>query len=236
MDDELVKESRDSNVTESVSDKEKAREIIVNGEVLTEESLAVEEVSEKTDESGVRSQEEEREEKVEQITSEASKPDSSTNMDLVVDGIEIKSTMDVSSNEEPNISERLPESDECKVDSAEVKEADLAEPKVINVNTTESLSIEPDSSENELVSSQTTNLSEASVEWTVVDSVETDDEEHMSSKSELHSLSSSPTDQETEESMIVDCESQLEVGTSTSDKTINHGKCYKIINLFLFNM
>lgn len=236
MDDELVKESRDSNVTESVSDKEKAREIIVNGEVLTEESLAVEEVSEKTDESGVRSQEEERVEKVEQITSEASKPDSSTNMDLVVDGIEIKSAMDVSSNEKPTISESLPESDECKVDSVEVNEADLAEPKVINVNTTESLSMEPDSSENE-VSSQTTNSSEASGEWTVVDSVETDDEEvHMLSQSELPSLSSSPTDQETKESMIVDCESHLEVGTSSSDKTINHGKCYKIINLFLFNM
>lgn len=237
MDDELVKESRDSNVTESVSDKEKAREIIVNGEVLTEESLAVEEVSEKTDKSGVRSQEEEREEKVEQITSEASKPDSSTNMDLVVDDIEIKSTMDVSSNEEPTISESLPESDECKLDSAEVKEADLAEPKVINVNTTESLSMEPDSSDNELISSQTTNSSEASVEWTVVDSVETDDEEvHILSQSEVPSLSSSPTDQETKESMIVDCESQPEVGTSTSDKTINQGKCYKIINLFLFNM
>lgn len=237
MDDELVKESRDSNVTESVSDKEKAREIIVNGEVLTEESLAVEEVSEKTDESGVRSQEEEREEKVEQITSEASKPDSSTNMDLVVDDIEIKSTMDVSSNEEPTISESLPESDECKLDSAEVKEADLAEPKVINVNTTESLSTEPDSSDNELVSSQTTNSSEASVEWTVVDSVETDDEEvHILSQPEVSSLSSSPTDQETKESMIFDCESQPEVGTSTSDNTINQGKCYKIINLFLFNM
>lgn len=236
MDDELVKESRDSNVTESVSDKEKAREIIVNGEVLTEESLAVEEVSEKTDESGVRSQEEEREEKVEQITSEASKPDSSTNMDLIVDGIEIKSAMDVSSNEKPTISESLPESDECKVDCVEVKEADLAEPKAINVNTTESLSMEPDSSENE-VSSQTTNSSEASVEWTVVDSVETDDEEeHMLSQSDVPSLSSSPTDQETKESMIVDCKSHLEVGTSTSDKTINHGKCYKIINLFLFNM
>lgn len=236
MDDELVKESRDSNVTESVSDKEKAREIIVNGEVLTEESLAVEEISEKTDESGVRSQEEKREENVEHITSEASKPDSSTNMDLVVDGIEIKSAMDVSSNEKPTISESLPESDECKVDSVEVNEADLAEPKVINVNTTESLSMEPDSSENE-VSSQTTNSSEASVEWTVVDSVETDDEEeHMLSQSDVPSLSSSPTDQETKESMIVDCESHLEVGTSTSDKTINHGKCYKIINLFLFNM
>lgn len=229
MDDELVKESRDSNVTDSVSDKEKAREIIVNGEVLTEESLAVEEVSEKTDESGVRSQEEKREEKVEQITSEASKPDSSTNMDLVVDGIEIKSTMDVRSNEELTISESLPESDKRKLDSAEVKEADLAEPKAINVNTTESLSMEPDSSENEFVSSQTTNSSEASVEWTVVDSVETDDEE-------VPSLSSSPIDQETKESMIVDCESQPEVGTSTSDKTINQGKCYKIINLFLFNM
>lgn len=229
MDDELVKESRDSNVTESVSDKEKAREIIVNGEVLTEESLAVEEVSEKTDESGVRSQEEEREEKLEQITSETSKPDSSTNMDLVVDGIEIKSTMDVRSNEELTISESLPESDKRKLDSAEVKEADLAEPKVINVNTTESLSMEPDSSENEFVSSQTTNSSEASVEWTVVDSVETDDEE-------VPSLSSSPIDQETKEIMIVDCESQPEVGTSTSDKTINQGKCYKIINLFLFNM
>lgn len=236
MDDELVKESRDSNVTESVSYKEKSREIIVNGEVLTEESLAVEEISEKTDESGVRSQEEEREENVEQITSEASKPDSSTNMDLVVDGIEIKSAMDVSSNEKPTISESLPESDECKVDSVEVNEADLAEPKVINVNTTESLSMEPDSSENE-VSSQTTNSSEASGEWTVVDSVETDDEEvHMLSQSEVPSLSSSPTDQETKESMIVDCESHLEDGTSTSDKTINHGKCYKIINLFLFNM
>lgn len=236
MDDELVKESRDSNVTESVSDKEKAREIIVNGEVLTEESLAVEEVSEKTDESGVRSQEEEREENVEQITSEASKPDSLTNMDLVVDGIEIKSAMDVSSNEKPTISESLPESDECKVDSVEVKEADLAEPKVLNVNTTESLSMEPDSSENEVLS-QTTNSSEASGEWTVVDSVETDDEEvHMLSQSEVPSLSSSPNDQETKESMIVDCESHLEVGTSTSDKTINHGKCYKIINLFLFNM
>lgn len=224
MDDELVKESRDSNVTESVSDKEKAREIIVNGEVLTEESLAVEEVSEKTDESGVRSQEEEREEKVAQITSEASKPDSSTNTDLVVDDIEIKSTMDVSSNEEPTISE----SDECKLDGAEVKEADLAEPRVINVNTTESLSMEPDSSENELVSSQTTNSSEASVEWTVVDSVETDDEEmHILSQPEVSSLSSSPTDQETNESMIVDCESQPEAGTSTSDKTINQGKATK---------
>lgn len=236
MDDELVKESRDSNVTESVSDKEKAREIIVNGEVLTEESLAVEEVSEKTDESGVRSQEEEREEKVEQITSEASKPDSSTNMDLIVDGIGIKSAMDISSNEKPTISESLPESDECKVDSVEVKEADLAEPKVLNVNTTESLSMEPDSSENEVLS-QTTNSSEASGEWTVVDSVETDDEEVlMLSQSDVPSLSSSPTDQETKESMIVDCDSHLEVGTSTSDKTINHGKCYKIINLFLFNM
>lgn len=241
MDDELVKESRDSNVTESVSDKEKAREIIVNGDVLTEE-LAVEEVSEKTDESGVRSQEEEREEKVAQITSEASKPDSSTNTDLVVDDIEMDhashlSTMDVSSNEEPTISESLPESDECKLDSAEVKEADLAEPKVINVNTTESLSMEPDSSENEFVSSQTTDLSEASVEWTVVDSVETDDEEvNIISQPDVSSLSSSPTDQETKESMIVDCESQPEVGTSTSDKTINQGKCYKIINLFLFNM
>lgn len=238
MDDELVKESRDSNVTESVSDKEKAREIIVNGEVLTEESLAVEEVSEKTDESGVRSQEEEQEEKVEQITSEASKPDSSTNMDLMVDDIEIKSTMDVSSNEKPTISESLPESDESKLDSAEIKEADLAEPKVINVNTTESLSMEPDSSENELVLSLTTNSSEASVEWTVVDSVETDDEEvHILSQPEVPSLSSSPTDHSwTKESMIVDCESHPEVGTSTSDKTINQGKCYKIIIFCLFNM
>lgn len=236
MDDELVKESRDSNVTESVSDKEKAREIIVNSDVLTEE-LAVEEVSEKTDESGVRSQEEEREQKVAQITSEASKPDSSTNTDLVVDDIEIKSTMDVSSNEKPTISESLPESDECKLDSVEVKEADLAEPKIINVNTTESLSMEPDSSENEFVLSQTTNLSEASVEWTVVDSVETDDEEvNILSQPDVSSPSSSPTDQETKESMIVDCESQPEVGTSTSDKTINQGKRYKIINLFLFNM
>lgn len=235
MDDELVKESRDSNVTESVSDKEKAREIIVNGEVLTEESLAVEEVSEKTDESGVRSQEEEQEEKVEQITSEATKPDSSTNMDLMVDDIEIKSTMDVSSNEKPTISESLPESDKSKLDSAEIKEADLAEPKVINVNTTESLSMEPDSSENELVLSLTTNSSEASVEWTVVDSVETDDEEvHILSQPEVPSLSSSPTDHSwTKESMIVDCESHPEVGTSTSDKTINQGKCCKIIIFYI---
>lgn len=229
MDDELVKESEDSNVTESVGVKEKAREIIVNGEVLTGESLEVEEVSEKTDESGVRSQEEEREEKTEQITSEASKQDSSPNMDLVVDDIEIKSTMDVSSNEElqeePNISESLPESEECKLDSAEVKEAKWVEPKVISVNMTESSSIEPDSSGNEIVSSQTSN-SEASEEWTVVDSVETDDEDvHKISQPDVPSLSSGPTDQETKESMIVDCESQPEVGPSTIDITTNQGKC-----------
>lgn len=230
MDDELVKESEDSNVTESVGVKEKAREIIVNGEVLTGESLEVEEVSEKTDESGVRSQEEEREEKTEQITSEASKQDSSPNMDLVVDDIEIKSTMDVSSNEElqeePNISESLPESEESKLDSAEVKEAKCVEPKVISVNMTECSSIEPDSSGNEIVSSQTSN-SEASEEWTVVDSVETDDEDvHKISQPDVPSLSSGPTDQETKESMIVDCESQPEVGPSTIDITTNQGKCY----------
>lgn len=228
MDDELVKESEDSNVTESVGVKEKAREIMVNGEVLTGESLEVEDVSEKTDESG--SQEEEREEKTEQITSEASKQDSSPNMDLVVDDIEIKSTIDVSSNEElqeePNISESLPESEECKLDSAEVKEAKWVEPKVISVNMTESSSIEPDSSGNEIVSSQTSN-SEASEEWTVVDSVETDDEEDMQkiSQPDVPSLSSGPTDQETKESMIVDCESQPEVEPSTIDKTTNQGKC-----------
>lgn len=230
MDDELVKESEDSNVTESVGVKEKAREIIVNGEVLTGESLEVEEVSEKTDESGVRSQEEEREEKTEQITSEASKQDSSPNMDLVVDDIEIKCTMDVSSNEElqeePNISVSLPESEECKLDSAEVKKAKCVEPKVISVNMTESSSIEPDSSGNEIVSSQTSN-SEASEEWTVVDSVETDDEDvHKISQPDVPSLSSGPTDQETKESMIVDCESQPEVGPSTIDITTNQGKCY----------
>lgn len=229
MDDELVKESEDSNVTESVGVKEKAREIIVNGEVLTGESLEVEEVSEKTDESGGRSQEEEREEKTEQITSEASKQDSSPNMDLVVDDIEIKSTMDVSSNEElqeePNISECLPESEECKLDSAEVKEDKWVEPKVISVNMTESSSIEPDSSGNEIVSSQTSN-SEASEEWTVVDSVETDDEDVLKiSQPDVPSLSSGPTDQETKESMIVDCESQPEVGPSTIDITTNQGKC-----------
>lgn len=229
MDDELVKESEDSNVTESLGVKEKAREIIVNGEVLTGESLEVEEVSEKTDESGVRSQEEEREEKTELITSEASKQDSSPNMDLVVDDIEIKSTMDVSSNEElqeePNSSESLPESEECKLDSAEVKEAKCVEPKVISVNMTESSSIEPDSSGNEIVSSQTSN-SEASEEWTVVDSVETDDEDmHKISQPDVPSLSSGLTDQETKESMIVDCESQPEVGPSTIDITTNQGKC-----------
>lgn len=239
MDDELVKESGDSNVTESVSVREEAKEIIVNGEVLTGESLEVEEVLEETDESGVRTQEEEPEEKAEQITSESSKPDSSPNGDLVVDDIEIKSTMDLSSNEEiqeePTISESLPESEvEPKLDSEERKDAKSEETKVLNVNTNESPSSEPDSSENEIFSSQASNLTEVSEEWTVLDSVESDDEDvSKTAQPEVLSLSSGLTDQETEESMIVDCESQPEVGTSTIDKTTNQGKCFLIRGLFL---
>lgn len=195
LEDELDKDLEEATIAE------KAREIIVNGEVLTGKSL-------EDTEDRVDKEELEEQDKLNTATGH----DMLSNINLVVDDVEVKSTMDLSSKEDLEKKQTISERKlECNIDSEVEKEADKMEQKDLNVNKTEDKCREQNSSEGEVVLSQSSTLSEGSVEWTVVDSIETSEDE----SSIINSQENKKIDQE-----IVG----LEIGTSTT----NRGKYYSM--------